>query len=115
MYKNSILPKKSGSPTNQKVLTDRQSLEYFNWVADINSNQNWRSEKTKMHSRILRGFFYARKMCNTMMDCVGKSLVSALGLPFSFVNGNANPARSVTSQLALKVTVSNLTKETANV
>ncbi len=106
-----------GVSINQIVLTDKPHLAYFNCVVAKNDNQNSRSEIHKMHSRILRGFFYARNLvhCATMTDCVGEPLASALGSPHSLCCGNANPAQSVTSQFALKVTVSNSHKETAHV
>lgn len=102
---------------HQNVLTAKQHLAYFNWVVAKNDNRNSHSEIfKKAHSRLsLRGFFYARNLvrCTTMTDCVGEPLVSALGSPLSFLSGNANPIQSVTLQFALKLTVSQIKKETA--
>ena len=77
-----------------------------------NSGQNWSSELTKIRSRIFHGFFYA---CDKIRCVMTDFIEEPSGSPFSFVNGKTNSVKSVTLQLVLKLTVSQLTKETAHV
>ena len=119
MDKSIISPANFGSALHRTKsrLTENNQVAYANYVVAKNGNQDLQPEKIKMHSRIFRGFFYARNLvhCATMTVCAGERLVSALRSPRSLICGIANPARPVTLRFATKVTVSNLIKETSNV
>ena len=97
------------SKVNKLPLTEKQPHGYDMPTTAKNSGQNWHSELPKIHSRILHGFFYARKIRYVMTDCIEESTDS----PRSFGSGNANSVQPVAFQLALKPTVSQLPKETA--
>ena len=103
---------------SQKVLTQRRNITYFNRVVAKNDCQNWSSEIfKKVHSHLLRGFFYARNLvhCAIMTGCVGEPLASALGSPLSFLSGKTNPAQFCHLSIGLESDSLKFKKETAHV
>lgn len=117
MVQNTLLLNNYGNTDNKPHLTDKPYLSYIKPTDAKNSiSQNLPSEMIEAYSRLLlRGFFYARNSlvyCAIMTDCTGECLASALRSPRSLISGKANPVRSVTFQFALKMTASNLIKET---
>ncbi len=114
MNKNSILPKKSGSSTNQKVLTDKTNLAYFNWTDAKNIGRDYHPAKPRRISRHLSDFFCACSKlvhCAIMTDCIGELLALALSSPRPLVAVVITLCKSVTFRLSPKATDSNLTKE----
>ena len=90
-------------------LTEKHPCGYSLFTSAKYIGQNWHSELKKIHGRILYGFFYARKMHHAMTGCIEEPS----GSPCSFFSGNANSIQPVTLQLALKVTVPKMKKETS--
>ncbi len=81
-------------------------------VAKNSIGQNWHSELTKIRSRIFHGFFYAcDKIRCVMTDCIEEPS----GSPFPLLTVMPILYSLSPIQLALNVTVSQLTKETAHV
>ncbi len=96
--------------SNLDYLTIKHSHGYHSPTTAKNSGQNWSSDKLKMRGRILHkyGFFCACKISRVMTGCI-EGLSSP---PRSFSCGTPILYNLSPFQLELKVTVSNLLKET---
>jgi hypothetical protein len=93
------------------TLTKKQPRGYDIFTTAKNSGQNLPSELQKIRGCVFTdyGFFYARKMLRVMTDCVEE----LSGSPFPFVAVRQILYSLSPFQFALKMTVSQLQKETA--
>ena len=103
---------KYGANTGKKSLEKSNNPAYLIYTVAKNSGQDWNPALTKIRSRIFHGFFYA---CDKLRCVMTDWIEEPSGSPFPLVNGSSNSVQSVTFRLEPKVTVSQLTKETAHV